>query len=38
MVHPKECIKNNKKVTVEECEKIIEDLKEILESKEKRHS
>lgn len=38
MVHPKECIKSNKKVTVEECEKIIKDLKEILESKEKRHS
>lgn len=37
MVHPKECIKNNKKVTAEECEKIIEDLKDILESKEKRH-
>lgn len=38
MVHPKECIRNNKKVTVEECEKIIEDLKDILESKEKRHN
>lgn len=38
MVHPKECIRNNKKVTVEECERIIEDLKEILESKEKRHN
>ena len=38
MVHPKECIKNNRKVTYEECEKIIEDLKAILESKEKRHN
>lgn len=38
MVHPKECIKNNKKVTYEECARIIEDLKEILESKEKRHN
>ena len=38
MVHPKECIKNNKKVTVEECERIIDDLKEMLESKEKRHN
>lgn len=38
MVHPKECIKNNKKVTYEECEMIINDLKDILESKEERHS
>lgn len=38
MVHPKECIKNNKKVTYEECEIIINYLKDILESKEERHS
>jgi len=37
MVHPKECIKNNKKVTEAECEKIINNLKDILESKENRH-
>ena len=38
MVHPKECLRNNKKVTHEECEKIIEDLKDIIDSKEKRHN
>lgn len=37
MVHPKECIKNNKKVTKIECEKIINDLMDILESKERKH-
>lgn len=37
MVHPKEYIKNNRKVTCEECKKIIDDLKDIIESKEKRH-
>ena len=38
MVHPKEYIKKNKKVTFEECKEIIEDLKDIMESKEKRHN
>lgn len=37
MVHPKEYIKSDKKVTYEECERIIKDLKDILESKERRH-
>lgn len=36
MVHPKECIKNNTKVTLEECRKIINDLNDIIESKEIR--
>ncbi len=36
MVHPKECIKNNTKVSVEECQKIINDLNDIIESKENR--
>lgn len=36
MVHPKECIKHNTKVTLEECKKIIEDLNDIIESKENR--
>ena len=37
MVHPKECIKNNTKVSVDECRKIIEDLNDIIESKESRN-
>lgn len=36
MVHPKECIKNNTKVSVDECRKIINDLNDIIESKESR--
>lgn len=36
MVHPKECIKNNTKVTLEECKKIMNDLNDIIESKESR--
>ena len=36
MVHPKECIKNNTKVSVAECRKIINDLNDIIESKESR--
>ena len=36
MVHPKECIKNNIKVDVDECKRIINDLKDIIESKENR--
>ena len=36
MVHPKECIRNNKKVTLEQCRKIINDLNDIIESKENR--
>ena len=36
LVHPKECIKNNVKVSAEECRKIINDLNDIIESKEAR--
>lgn len=36
MVHPKECIKNNIKVTQDECRRIIDDLNDIIESKERR--
>lgn len=36
MVHPKECIKNHVKVNAEECKRIINDLNEIIESKESR--
>lgn len=36
MVHPKECIKNNIKVSIEECRKIMNDLNDIIESKESR--
>lgn len=36
MVHPKECIKNNTRVSVEECRRIINDLNDIIESKESR--
>ena len=38
MVHPKECIKNNKKVDYEECKKIIDDLNEILAAKENKYN
>lgn len=37
MVRPKECIKNNKKVNIEECKKIIDDLNDIIESKENKY-
>ena len=36
MVHPKECMKNNTKISIEECRKIINDLNDIIESKEIR--
>ena len=36
MVHPKECIRNNIKITSEECKEIIDDLNDIIESKENR--
>lgn len=36
MVHPKECIKTNKRVTKEECRIIIDNLKDIMESKQRK--
>lgn len=37
MVHPKECIRSNKKITEDECKIIIENLKDIMESKQRKH-
>lgn len=37
MVHPKVCLRNNKNITQEECKKIIQELNDIIQSKENRY-